>query len=485
MKILFALCAAMVTLAPDISFSEITHPLDALDAAEIAQSVALLRTAGHAGPETPILSLTLDSPPKAEVIAWKPSQPFSRRSVATIRSNRKTQEIVIDLAIGEIASVGEIPGLGQPPIVLPELFGAIEIALKNEEMQAGLAKRDVTNLDAVFCVPRTTGNFGEPAEQERRLAKVDCFDLQNNPTNIFATPIEGLFALVDLESSEVLKVVDLGVVPLPTDTWSLSPDAQATLRDTKPVGVSAPDGSNIVVDGWNVAWHNWRFHLRWDVRAGLVLSLVRYDDGGKLRSILYQGNVSEIFVPYQDPTEGWYFRNYMDEGDYGLGSTHSPLIAGVDCPSNAVYMTPVMANPAGGADELDRRICLFELPSGDATWRHFDFVTEDLDGRANVDLLVRFIATVGNYDYIFDWIFDNKGQVTFHAGASGLDAVKGVASNSLGDPSAGDDTAWGPLIAPGRVGINHDHFFSIRLDLDIDGPSNRFVRDKLVAERQG
>jgi primary-amine oxidase len=40
------------------------------------------------------------------------------------------------------------------------------------------------------------------------------------------------------------------------------------------------------------------------------------------------------------------------------------------------------------------------------------------------------------------------------------------------------------LVAPGLAGINHDHFFSIRLDLDIDGTTNRFVRDKLVAERQ-
>lgn len=484
MKILFALCAAIVTLAPNTSFSEVTHPLDALDAAEIAQSVTLLRAAGHADDETLILSLTLDLPRKADVLKWNPGESFSRKSVATLRKSRRNQVIVIDLAKGEIASVSEIAGPAQPPLVLPELFDAIDIVLADEDMQAGLAKRGVVNLDAVFCAPRTGGNFGQPAEQERRLVKADCFDMQDNPTNAFATPVEGLFAVVDLESREVLRVVDLGVVPVPGGTHSLSPDAQTTLRETKPVNFSAPEGTNLVIDGWNVSWQNWRFHLRWDVRAGLVLSLVRYDDGGKLRSILYQGNVSEIFVPYQDPTEGWYYRNYMDEGDYGLGTMHSPLIANVDCPSNAAYLTPVMANPAGGADKLDRRICVFEQPTGDATWRHYDFVTEDLDGRANVDLIVRFIAAVGNYDYLFDWIFDNKGQVTFRAGASGLDAVKGVASNSLGDPSAGDDTAWGPLIAPGRAGINHDHFFSLRLDLDIDGPANRFVRDKLVAERQ-
>jgi primary-amine oxidase len=58
-----------------------------------------------------------------------------------------------------------------------------------------------------------------------------------------------------------------------------------------------------------------------------------------------------------------------------------------------------------------------------------------------------------------------------------------VKSDSLSADSAEADTEFGPLVAPGLAGINHDHFFSIRLDVDIDGPRNRFVRDRLVARR--
>jgi primary-amine oxidase len=402
-----------------------------------------------------------------------------------VRRDRVNREFVIDLGSGKVASVEDVPGPGQPLVSQPEILAAIETTLANEEMQAGLARRGITDLDAVFCAPRTGGNFGEPLEQERRLVKVDCFDLSRNPTNVWAAPVEGLYALVDLDSGEALKVVDLGLVPVTDKTWSLSPTAEASIRQAKPVHIRAPAGSNIVVDGWQVRWQNWRFHLRWDMRAGLILSLLRYDDDGRLREVMYQGNVSEIFVPYQDTTETWYYRTYMDEGDYGLGAMHSPLIPGVDCPRNAVYLTPVMVNAAGGADPLDNRICLFERPTGDAAWRHFDFVTEDLDGRANVELIVRFIATVGNYDYLFDWLLDNKGQFSYRIGATGIDAVKGVAATSLDDESAAADTAFGHLVAPRLAGINHDHFFSVRLDLDIDGPQNRFVRDKLVPQRQG
>ena len=56
--------------------------------------------------------------------------------------------------------------------------------------------------------------------------KVDCFDLSNNPSNIFAAPIEGLFAIVDVEERTVLEVTDLGVVPVTQTAYSLSPDAQ-------------------------------------------------------------------------------------------------------------------------------------------------------------------------------------------------------------------------------------------------------------------
>jgi primary-amine oxidase len=479
-----ALCAALLALAPVTGRPAPTHPLDALDADEIARSAALLRRAGHVDDETPILSLQLHLPPKEEVLAWSEGKSFSRKAVAVIRRNRVTREIVVDLLKGAISNVTELPGPGQPTLVLPEIFAAIDIALANEEMVAGLAKRGVVDLDAVFCGPRTGGNFGEADQQTRRIVKVDCLDMQNNPTNAFATPLEGLFAIVDLESRDVIEVVDLGAVPLPTDTWSLAPDAQESLREAKPVTVSLPAGSNIDIDGWSVSWHKWQFHIRWDARAGVVLSLVRYRDGDAARSILYQGNISEIYVPYQDPTEGWYYRNYLDEGDYGLGNTNSPLLARVDCPATAAYLTPVMANYAGGADVLDRRVCVFERPSAEATWRHFDLVSEALDGRADVDLVVRFVAAVGNYDYVFDWIFDNKGQLTYRVGASGIDGVKGVRSWSLADESAAEDTAWGPLIAPGRAGINHTHFFSVRLDVDVDGTTNRFVRDRLVAERQ-
>ncbi|KTT68157.1 hypothetical protein SB18R_24275, partial [Pseudomonas oryzihabitans] len=69
-----------------------------------------------------------------------------------------------------------------------------------------------------------------------------------------------------------------------------------------------PEGSHVKVEGGQVHWDNWSFHVRLEPRVGAVLSLIRYDDHGSLRDIAYQISASEMFVPYMDPAPTWSFR---------------------------------------------------------------------------------------------------------------------------------------------------------------------------------
>jgi primary-amine oxidase len=284
-----------------------THPLDPLDAAEITTAVAALRAAGHADDATMFATVTLLEPPKAQVLAWKPGQPIARAAAVTLRRNATTYEARVDLATAKVTSFAAIPG-AQPIISLPEILAATDLSTQDLRIQDGLRKRGITDMSQVFCAPRTIGNFGRPEDSGRRLVKVDCFDTSGLKTDVFANPVEGLIATVDLDRREVLSVTDLGVVPVPRGSSEIDPDSLGPQRLVKPVTQSLPEGSNIQVDGWTVRWQKWGFHLGWEARAGTVLSQVTFDEGSGPRSILYQGAIAEIYVPYQDPTEGWYYR---------------------------------------------------------------------------------------------------------------------------------------------------------------------------------
>lgn len=48
---------------------------------------------------------------------------------------------------------------------------------------------------------------------------------------------------------------------------------------------------------------------------------------------------------------------------------------------------------------------------------------------------------------------------------------------------AGEDDRFGTLLDRNVLGVNHDHFFSYRLDLDVDGSANSLTIGRMVQER--
>ena len=85
---------------------------------------------------------------------------------------------------------------------------------------------------------------------------------------------------------------------------------------------------------------------------------------------------------------------------------------------------------------LPRAICVFERNTGSPAWRHAELVDGTYEGRPEVELVVRSIPTVGNYDYVMDWVFTSRGEIRIDVGATGMDAVHGVNARSMADPGA-------------------------------------------------
>jgi primary-amine oxidase len=186
-----------------------------------------------------------------------------------------------------------------------------------------------------------------------------------------------------------------------------------------------------------------------------------------------------MFVPYMDPDPNWSFRSYMDAGEYGFGRLASRLVAGVDCPAGAVMIGASMPALNGKPVPAPNVMCAFERSTDMALWRRHEIVTDSHESRRDVELVVRTIPTVGNYDYIYDWVFNRKGEIRIDVGATGIAAAKGVAAKSL---HRSGPLPHGSLVAPNIAAPYHDHFLSFRLDLDIDGSANHFVSEKLVRQ---
>jgi primary-amine oxidase len=456
------------------------HPLDPLSSIEIARAIRVIGKSGFANQKTRVSLVTLAEPDKAEVLAWTPDKPARRQAFSVIRNGPEVFEATIDLVDGTLERLQPVPGI-QPPIQNTEWARAQRLTKEDPRWIEAMRVRGYDDVSQIFCESLSAGFFDLAEERGRRLLKMPCYDQRGTKTNIYGRPIEGLISVVDLDKGEVVRVIDEGQVPVSEDTHSFDEASVPALRpSTRPVRTAAPAGWNFTIDGHLVSWNPWSFHIGFDQRFGPVLSLVTHKDGSSRRMILYQGHLSEVFVPYMDPAEGWYYRSYMDSGEYGLGSLSSPLTPGLDCPEGATFLDATLVTPIGAAYTRERVMCIFERDSAAPLWRHWEALNDAYEGRPTTELVVRSIPTIGNYDYVVDWVLNQKGEIQINIGATGIDAVKGVAIKNMNEPGAKEATRSGVLVAPNLVAVHHDHYFSIRLDLDVDGPINTLVRERLT-----
>ena len=464
-----------------------SHPLDALTAEEYWTVFEVLKASGKVDPQTRYPAINLQEPPKTAVLKWKKGEPFSRQALVVVRQGANAFEAVVDISARRLSSWTRIDGM---PNFTGEDFRAIEGLIKgNSDFQAAVKRRGITDYETLDCYGMVLGNFGTELERGRRLVRGICNERRGASSGQFR-PIEGVVVLIDYHARKVVKVIDTGVRPIPRDTGDYDERPRAV---PGPLVVQQPAGPGYQLDGQLVRWQNWSFHFRIDPKAGSIVSLVRYLDQGRERSVMYQGHLSEIFVPYMDPGEDYYFINFLDIGETPQGRS-APLEPGADCPAHASFFDTVSADAEGMPVKRRRTACLFERETGDVAWRHFSR-PDQIDSRARRDLVLRQIATIGNYDYLVDWVFQQDGAFKVVAGATGQVNVRAVASaptdtsssnghgnGSVGSPAARVD-AYGRLIAENMLAVNHDHFLSFRLDLDIDGTANSFVVDKLVARQ--
>jgi primary-amine oxidase len=483
LKLLKSTCLLLFLAWPIAAQSDLAHPLDPLSKEEIAAVVATLKAESKATQSSRFFTLVLHEPPKAEVLNFKPGAAFRREAFVVVfeRAANRTYEAVVDVKAKKVLSCKEIKNV-QPSMVTEDFVLAASIANSDPAWQAALRKRGIADYQNVQVDPWSAGWFGFQEEADIRMARGIPF-YRGTGRNAYARPIEGLIAYIDLTHKKLLKIIDTGVVPVPKASAELDPESNSPLRPApKPLQIFQPEGASFELRGHEVRWQNWRFRYALHPREGLVLYTVGYEDQARLRSVLYRGSLSEMVVPYGDPSAGWFIRNAFDEGEYGIGTMAAELEKN-DTPPNATLLPAILATEQGASQTRERVIALYERDGG-VLWKHVDYLTNKNESRRARQLVLSIIATLGNYEYGFNWVFHQDGTLEMEALLTGIMSVKGVVANA--EDNHLHNSRYGHLVAPGIEAVHHQHFFNFRLDLDIDGAdANSVVEQNAMAMPAG
>ncbi len=459
----------------------IKHPLEPLTAQEVQVAVTILKDAGKVTKTTRFVSVSLKEPDKATMHAFTPSTPLPKREAFAVLFDNGTNscyETALSLTDRKVLSWKHIPGV-QPTMTSDEQVECEQAVLASPEFKAALKKQyGIEDTRLVMVDIWSAGNYGSEEDRTRRLARPLCF-LRMDPTdNGYAKPIEGLRPVVDLNQMKVIRVEEYGHWPLPPQQGNYAADRVTKTRtDIKPLEITQPEGASFEVDGYWVRWQKWSFVIGFNAREGLTLNHLCYQDNGKKRSVLYRASLSEMVVPYGDPAPQQARKNAFDAGEYGLGYCANSLELGCDCLGLIKYFDGHLCTSRGEPLTIKNAVCMHEEDFG-ILWKHTDRRLADKpEVRRSRRLVISSIATVENYEYGFFWYLYQDGNIQFEIKLTGI--------LSLGALNPGEKSPYGALIAPQLYAPNHQHFFNVRLDMDLDGVANSVYQLDVVADPLG
>jgi primary-amine oxidase len=449
------------------------HPLDPLGEAEVTLASDILRREKQLGSDIRFTHVQLEEPAKSEVLTWTPGARLSRRAAATLFDCKTgiTHVATVDLGSQEVTAWREHPTkihpFGQPPVTIEEVFKVGDIVKADAGWRNAMQRRGLSDADIelVQVDPFSAGYFDREVEKGRRLVSAVSYWRKDAKDNGYAHPIEGVVALVDLIENRVVHLVDEpDIVPIPKRCRNYDrASVPRTRDDVKPLDITQKEGPSFSVEGWKVSWQNWSFRVGWTAREGLVLHGISFRDGERERPIIYRASVTDMIVPYADPTANHFWKSAFDAGEYGLGKLANALELGCDCLGHIHYFDVAVADDYGKPMVMKNAICLHEEDFG-ILWKHYEFRNETFEVRRSRRLVISFFSTVGNYDYGFYWYFYQDGTIQLEVKLTGIIQTAGVAPAKA--------YPWGGMVADGLGGPTHQHFFNARLHMMVDGERN-------------
>jgi primary-amine oxidase len=454
-----------------LSNATVGHPLEPLTADEVRKAVEIVRKSGKACATTRFISIALNEPDKTSTQGASSRETIPREAFIVLYDRAKNAcfEGIVSLKDERVLSCKHVPG-AQPMMTVDEMIECERAVLDSPEFREALVRRTgIADTSLVMVDIWSAGYYGEAEERERRLVRPLCFLRADATDNGYARPIEGIRPVVDLASMKVVRIEEYERVPIPPGESNYAASRRTSFyQDIKPLEIVQPEGPSFQVSGNAVNWWKWSFVIGFNAREGLTLHDIRYRDGDRDRSILYRASLTEMVVPYGDPGPTQRRKNAFDVGEYGMGNCANSLKLGCDCLGYIHYFDAHLCDSKGEPIVIPNAICMHEEDFG-ILWKHTDRrLADSPEVRRSRRLVVSSISTVENYEYGFFWYFYQDGTIQFEVKLTGILSTAAY--------PAGKSPVHGELVAPQVYAPNHQHFFNMRLDFDLDGRANTVYR---------
>ncbi|KAI0562514.1 amine oxidase [Gracilaria domingensis] len=448
-----------------------------LTSAEIRQAARLARDHLSEGIRFSAITLDEEYPSRAAVV------------IGIVPPDATAYKLQVELKSSEVR---ELPiAKGAQPVLTPDDCDLAEAIVKRDPRVRELVSKryGMYDIDSLVCDPWSVHiageyeplNFREDG-QSARLVQTFLYRRDHPVDNHYAHPID-ILPVVDLNLRTVVSVEGVERAPplLPSSAVNYHPDLlqnndylASTFRKTlRPLQVVQPEGPSFAVRENYVEWEKWSFTIGFNYREGLVLHDILFDN----RSVLKRASLVEMAVPYADAHPPFERKCAFDVGDYGLGYCANSLEVGCDCLGAIHYFDAVLSDSRGEPYTIKKAICMHEEDVG-LLYKHVEYRTGHSESRRARRLVVSFIATVVNYEYLFYWYLHQDGSISHEIKLSGE-----LSTNLLSDGEV--EPKAGVMVAPGVNAQIHQHLFCARLEMAVDGVCNSVEEENMIAAEAG
>jgi primary-amine oxidase len=440
--------------------SDPAHPLDPATPAEYLAGRDIMAAAGLLTDPVRFAYYGLEEAPKGDVLAGAATHRRLRAFLVNLDNGIST-DVVVSVPEGKVISARQLDPRadGQMPILDSDFAAVDEIVKADPDWLAAMARRGLDDVSKIRVCPITAGVFGVADDDRRRMVRVLAFAQPGEHDLAWAHPVDGIAAYVDLIEKKVFKVTDEFELAVPAESGDYDDEAvRGPHRNTlKPIEITQPEGPSFTLNGHELRWQDWSMRIGFDAREGLTLHQISLDG----RPVIYRASIPEMVVPYGDP-QFRYWQAYFDTGEYLVGKWANSLELGCDCVGEIAYLDATVTDDTGQPRDIVNAICIHEEDFG-ILWKHTDIFNGSVQSRRQRRLVVSFFSTVGNYDYGFYWYFYLDGTIECEIKATGV---------LFTSAHPGGDHAYSTEVAPGLAAPVHQHLFSARLDMTVDGLAN-------------